>query len=313
VLTTLSSTAGDTQGESGGGGGESGEKLDVADGTAGMSGGDDMTQGCKKVDLLFVIDNSGSMADEQINLVASFPAFIDGMRTQLAETMGYHVGVISSDVYTGDTSCLPLQEGALITATLGVDSSNATCTPFVEGGRYMTEQDDLESKFACAAQIGTSGDGNERPMQALQAAISSPLIDAGGCNEGFLRDDAILVVVLITDEEDDHEIDGCMQLPQMGSAGEPPEWFAGIVASKGGNEQAIVFLSLIGPTGADMCPPLDKCTGGIDGAEPSPRIVQLTDMFTYGFIGPICQPYGPFFEEAIGAIKSACDDFVPPG
>jgi hypothetical protein len=36
-------------------------------------------------------------------------------------------------------------------------------------------------------------------------------------------------------------------------------------------------------------------------------------MFTYGFVGPVCQPYGPFFEEAIGVIKSACDEFVPPG
>ena len=37
-------------------------------------GGDSSTDaGCKKVDLLFVIDNSGSMADEQINLVSSFP------------------------------------------------------------------------------------------------------------------------------------------------------------------------------------------------------------------------------------------------
>jgi hypothetical protein len=58
-------------GDSGGG-----VKLDVGagDGTATAEGGDGV--GCAKADFLFVIDNSGSMADEQDNLIASFPGFI---------------------------------------------------------------------------------------------------------------------------------------------------------------------------------------------------------------------------------------------
>src|SRR5262245_13185183 len=32
--------------------------------------------GCTKMDLLFVIDNSGSMGQEQANLIANFPMFI---------------------------------------------------------------------------------------------------------------------------------------------------------------------------------------------------------------------------------------------
>jgi len=291
------------------------DKLDVVGGGDGGSIGETSTDGgCKKVDLLFVIDNSGSMADEQVNLVTSFPAFIDGMRTRLADTEGYNVGVISSDVYTGDLTCVPLQEGALITATAGGGSSNATCSPFTSGLRFMTEADDLESKFACAAQIGISGDGDERPIQALTAAFSPGLTAAGACNEGFLRDDALLVVVVITDEEDDHETAeaACDQSPQQGSAGEPADWFDALVAVKG-EESAIVLLSLVGTTGADACLTLDKCNGGIDGAEPAPRLLELTEMFTYGFVGPVCQPYGPFFLEAIDVIQSACDEFEPPG
>ncbi len=291
------------------------DKLDVLGGdTENDTSVDTSADGCKKVDLLFVIDNSGSMLDEQYNLITSFPDFIDGMRTRLSETDGYNVGVISTDVYTGDLTCLPLQEGALVTETAGGGSSNATCAPYSSGLRYMTEADDLESKFACAAQIGTSGDGNERPMDVVRAAFAPALTAPGACNEGFLRDDALLVIVLITDEEDDHETDSeaCEMTAQAGSAGDPADWFDALVAVKG-EETAIVLLSLVGPTGPDACLVLDKCNGGIDGAEPAPRLLELTDMFTYGFVGPVCQPYGPFFLEAIDVIQSACDEFEPPG
>ncbi len=293
---------------------DSADKLDVIGGDGGATmGGDSSTDsGCKKVDLLFVIDNSGSMADEQINLVASFPALINGMRTELADTMGYNVGVISSDTYIGDISCAPLQDGNLITRTAGIDSSNNVCGPFASGKRYMTEADDLETAFACAAQIGTSGDGNERPMSALSAALSPALTGPGMCNEGFLRDDALLVVVLITDEEDDHEVDGCMQDPQPGSVGEPAQWFNDVIAAKGGDESKVVVLSLVGPSAQPQCPALDKCNGGIIGAEIATRVLAFTEMFTYGFVGPICEPYGPLFLDAIGVIKSACDEFEPP-
>ncbi len=119
-------------------------------------------------------------------------------------------------------------------------------------------------------------------------------------------------MVLITDEEDDHEIQACMQDPQPGSPGEPADWFNGMVAAKGGVETNIVVLSLIGPTG-QPCPALDKCNGGIEGAELSPRIVQFTEMFTYGSVGQICaQSYKTFFSDAISVIEGACENFMPP-
>ncbi|MFV8756820.1 hypothetical protein ACNOYE_40265 [Nannocystaceae bacterium ST9] len=290
------------------------DEPNEGEGSGTATSGDQMEEGCKKVDLLFVIDNSGSMEDEQVNLVNSFPSFIDEIQVQLAETDGYHVGVISTDLYEFNDGCL--QEGAMITATGGTGASNMTCSPFAEGHSYMTELDDLDVAFSCAAQIGIAGDGNERGMQTMQAALSPGMNAPGGCNEGFLRDDALLVIVLITDEEDDHEVDGCAQLPQPGSNGEPPGWFAGVVAAKAGVESNIVVLSLIGPPGPDpaVCPTLDKCAGGILGAEISNRITQFTSMFTHGFIGRVCEPsYASFFQEAVAVIKSACDDFVPIG
>jgi hypothetical protein len=268
-------------------------------------------KGCKKVDLLFVIDNSGSMADEQINLVNSFPDFVSAMQTQLVNTESYHVGVVTSD--DNDFNGAGCQTyGALVTRTGGANSSNKTCAPYAGGKSWMSEEDDLQAKFACAGQVGTGGSGNEQPMRTMLQAVSPAMNAPDACNDGFIRDDALLIVVLITDEEDDHEVQACQQSPQPGSPGEPDDWFDGLVAVKG-IESNIVVLSLIGPV-EPKCPALDKCNGGITGAEVSPRIVEFTEKFTNGRIGQICAPsYKEFFLDAISLIDSACNNFIPPG
>lgn len=290
---------------------DTGEKLDVSEGTGMNSGGDDLL-GCKKVDLIFVVDGSGSMADEQGNLLAAFPDFIDTMRTELSGAEGYNVGVIRTD--GNDISCVAGRQGVLVTRNFAPGSSDATCTPYASGLRYMTQDDDLNDKFSCAARVGIGGDGDEQPMASLISALTPPNTDIGECNEGFLRDDALLVVVIITDEEDDHETmdEACGNEPSAGSPGEPADWFADVVAAKGGIESNVVVLSLIGPS-IDPCPDLDKCNGGIDGAEPAIRIANFTWMFSHGHVGPVCGDYDPFFAEAVADIKEACEEFVPPG
>ncbi|MBK6915824.1 MAG: hypothetical protein IPH07_00345 [Deltaproteobacteria bacterium] len=289
-----------------------GEKLDVGGGTGMMEGGD-TTLGCKKVDLLFVVDGSGSMADEQANLLTAFPAFIDTMRTELDGAEGYNVGVIRTD--GNDISCEPGRYGVLVTRNYAAGSSNTTCTPYASGARYMTQDDDLPSKFSCAARVGIGGDGDEQPMQSIIAALTPPNTDAGECNDGFLREDALLVLVIITDEEDDHETmeEACGNTPSMGSAGEPQDWFDAIVAAKGGIETNVVVLSLVGTAAPEQCPPLDKCDNGVDGAEQAPRLIGFTWMFSHGHVGPVCGDYQPFFLEAVADIKAACEEFVPPG
>lgn len=291
---------------------DTGDKLDVGAGTGMMEGGD--TTVCQKVDMLFVVDDSGSMEDEQDNLTMAFPAFIGTIQTELDAAVGYNIGVIRTDA--NDISCVAGRAGVLVTRNFLAASSNMTCTPYASGYRYMTEADDLVSKFSCAAKVGIGGSGDEKPIESIIAALTPPNTDAGECNENFLRDDALLVIVLITDEEDDHESDmggECEMTPGLGSAGDPPDWYEDIVAIKGGIETNIVMLSLVGVTEGTPCPALDKCNGGVTGAEPSPRLVELTQMFTHGHVGRVCGQYDPFFEEAVADIKAACEDFIPPG
>ena len=294
---------------------DTGERYDVGGGEPPV-GGCNGDSDCELIDVLFVIDNSGSMADEQANLVASFPGFISAMQTELAETEGYNIGVVTSDEYIFDITCGGLDIGYFVQRTGGPDSSDQICGPYT-GGAYMTEADNLDDKFSCAAQVGTGGDGDEHPMEAMLRALDPALQADDGCNAGFLRDDALLVVVVITDEEDDHETleTACDMTVQPGSPGEPQDWFDDLVALKGGEETNIVMLSLVGPDAeyGTMCPELDKCNDGVEGAEVAGRILEFIWMFTYGFIGPVCEDYGPIFQESIATIKTACDEFNPQG
>jgi hypothetical protein len=197
-------------------------------------------------------------------------------------------------------------------AGIVTDKSGAPC-PLLAGGRYLTEdQPDLESTFACLAEVGTLGSGNEAPMAILQRATGPEQVGPGGCNEGFLRSDALLVVTFITDEEDDHE---SAQLG--GSPGDPGDWKAALVANKGGREEDVVVLGLIGDSdlpGA-TCAPLDKSTNQTTGAEGAARLRELVELFgDRGRWGSVCAPdYTPFFVEAVGVVDLACDEFIPPG
>ncbi|MBZ5707871.1 hypothetical protein K7C98_01270 [Nannocystis pusilla] len=301
--------------------------------------------GCKKADFLFVIDNSGSMAGEQANLIASFPGFIATI-TQTIAAQDYHIMAVPTDdgasaglsTKCGATSCvckpapvccpktcelfgkdcngdpcdaLPLSECDQIYGRGNIYNADGEQCALADDRRYMTaSQPNLAETFECVANIGTFGSGAEKPALATLEAVSAALNGPGGCSEGFLRKDAILVVIIITDEEDDNTVDG------EGSPGEPEEWHAQLVAAKGGDADAVVVLGLVGDGNfADgVCPPDSAPNNDGVGAEPALRLQRFVDMFENGVIGSVCATdYTPFFSEAVGVIDFACDEFVPVG
>ncbi|KIG14249.1 hypothetical protein DB30_06998 [Enhygromyxa salina] len=283
-------------------GDDSSDKLDVSNGSGDSGSADDggpMGE-CQKVDLLFVIDNSGSMQDEQASLVASFEGFVAGIQAELSQAESYHIGVVTTDAYSGNGSgCNTL--GALVTSTSGDASSNTNCEPFSSGARYLDETEpDLAAKFSCIAQVGISGSGDEIQAQAGYHALSPLMNGPGACNEGFIRDDALLVVVIISDENDQEvcvPFFGCMG----GSEGDPVDWFEKFKAYKNGIQENIVVLALVGD-GDNSC-----------GADNCSRLIALTNWFFNGSVGDICAPsYETFFNDAIAVIDDACDNFTPP-
>ena len=138
----------------------------------------------------------------------------------------------------------------------------------------------LDDAFACVARVGASGD--DRVAEAMVAAIGPAANGAGGCNEGFLRDDALLMVTVISGYDYD-------------SAGSPEGWASALLDAKGGDPDAVVMLSITDPA----CPPYD-------------RVCQLTQKFPYHAVGhALTDDYATVFEEATLLVASACDAFIP--
>jgi len=259
---------------------------------------------CGKVDFVFVIDNSGSMSEEQVNLVNSFPGFIAAIQSTLDSVEEYNVGVVTTDAYFANTTvpgCSVL--GGLVTRTGGSSSSNMVCGPYEAGSNFMTQEDELDASFACAAQVGIEGDGLEQPMQAMIDAIDpeGPLAQNGACNEGFVREDALLVIVIITDE-----YDGPNDPEGSSSPGMPTDWYDAVVTAKDDIPENVVVVSLVN-SATGSCPPFDPVYDGV-------HIVEFTEMFgKNGLVGGICElDYSPFLAQAVEVIDVACDNFTPP-
>lgn len=176
--------------------------------------------GTPPIDIVVLVDNSGSMAEEQAVLALRFA---DALAELLDPPLDPYTGrpthppvedlnlaVISPDMGTaghelwtcsrpfgGDQGCFlhePRLPGcaAAYPAFLSRNPSNADSYPVSR----------LAADFACVATLGTSGCGFEQPLAAMQAALTPPNSGSSGCNAGFLRPDSILVLLFVTDEDD---------------------------------------------------------------------------------------------------------------
>ncbi len=266
-------------------------------------------ESCNKVDFLFVIDSSISMEPEQTALKAAFPAFIDTIQSTL-DAQDYHIMVIDTDAAgrctkaecaKGDakhqtcnnhacnamfTECDTVL-GAGVLHPAGQASSNKLCTVFGDNRYIVMGEPTLAETFACVATVGLAGSGQERPMDAMVAALAPAINAADGCNAGFLRDDAILVITMITDD------------PNVEDTISPADAHAAVVAAKGGDDDSAVVLGLI-PDPAAGCP------GNMP--EAGKHWAEFVALFgVRGITASVCAPdYGPFFQDAVAIINDTC-------
>lgn len=261
--------------------------------------------GCHKADFLFVIDDSGSMAEHQQQLLDSFPGFIEAILGSLDQLDSVHVGVVTSDAYAPNApGCQVL--GALVTQTGGENSSEAVCTPFVGGQRYFTDEDSLAAVFNCVGRVGTDGSGNEMPLTATVQALQPELTGVGGCNEGFLRPDAVLVVVIVSDDP---------PFPNTPDDAWPfidTAWMHdALVAAKGGDETSIVMIGVVAyDDTACVCP---WCCPGYGCMAENGNAIELVESFgDQGVLASVCAAdYAPVLAETIETIDATCAGFVP--
>jgi len=174
-------------------------------------------------DILFVVDDSGSMSEEQANLAANLDAFIDTLAASPVEN-DFRIGVTNSSVeeftvtatagksYTaGPAVGVPYPAGALvaiksdrngnaISGALNYDASLFPRTSGWGGNRILAKgSPTLATDFKANVRVGLNGSGKEQPFRAARLALSDRLLDS---NAGFLRDGARLAIVFLTDEDD---------------------------------------------------------------------------------------------------------------
>ncbi len=158
----------------------------------------------RKLDLLFMIDNSDSMKEEQDNLARNFPLFIKELRAIKGGLPDIRIAIISSDVGAGNTvvsdECFPLGDKGRfkVKEGCGLDPNQARFLAVPKNGPPPNFTGELETVFSCMAQLGTNGCGYEHQLQSIRAALSSVNPE----NANFLRPDAYLGIIILTDEDD---------------------------------------------------------------------------------------------------------------
>jgi len=128
-------------------------------------------EGNNWTDILWVVDNSCSMGDEQTSLAINFAAFLDIVDVL---DIDYHISVVTTD--NGNfQGGLPIMSPAA---------------------------PDVHAAFADAVSVGTGGSATEQGLKYGMDALTAPLAAPGGPNDGFLRPEAGLRVIFVSDEPD---------------------------------------------------------------------------------------------------------------
>jgi len=164
---------------------------------------------CEKMDIVFVVDDSGSMKEEQANLAANFPKFIakiDSFKTKGGSKLDWRIAVTTTGRDIAYTITPPAIPGFPSVPAVP-QSEKGDNGEFRMGGkcgtskRWIEKADATAAKdFQCLAQVGTSGPSIEMPLESVKLALDDRMSD--GTNAGFLRDDALLAVVVLSDEDD---------------------------------------------------------------------------------------------------------------
>lgn len=138
----------------------------------------------RKIDVLWIIDNSGSMKSSQDNLTANFSSFISRFQSL---NYDFRMGVNASDAWLGRFNpsrigLRRLRDGA------GTNRS----------GVFVMDKNtpDIENVFLLNASLGINGTGDERAFSSIEDTLNEV------ANSDFRRDDAYLAIIILSDEDD---------------------------------------------------------------------------------------------------------------
>ncbi|WP_266220762.1 hypothetical protein [Paraliomyxa miuraensis] len=271
---------------------------------------------CNAVDLLFVVDNSGSMQIHHDPIVAAFPLFVDQMINALPPGTDLHVGLTRATGFFdpgnaggwGGPACeAAITDGVFFPPTDGDNGINGQQGRLFEhdGMRYFeidTDQDPtaLSTWFDGALQGAIDGSAPHSNTETVVAGAAYPFHPANsGPNAGFLRTNAVLVLFLLSDS------------PDLTPPAIPTDDFVQMVRDAKAE------------CGGDVCVVTSGAIAGACYDQPGNTNTRLYE-FMNGFGKPpaswISLEFGmtPMFGNVLGdaladAIATTCDEIVPEG
>lgn len=295
-----------------------GPGVQGSDDTAGDdTGGDDegprpdagpvATQRCQKMDLVFVVDNSGSMAEEQGNLASNFPQFATLLNAYMVEgdlPLDYRVAITTTGrdvMYTEVIPAFPpFPEQSIPLSEEGDDGAFRQTCSMPRKWLERTDQN-MESTFSCAANVGTNGPGMEMPLYASELALSARIAD--GTNAGFLREDALLAIVYLTDEDDcsRHDNNFTHRADEPCTTEPPSQWvtfFDELTGDRGRWATAVIA----GPT---------DCSSEFGDAVAANRLLEFVNLTGENAVfASICDGnLAPALQAALDTFTAACETF----
>ena len=293
-----------------GGSSDDGIKLDVGD-PSDVGSGPCTETGCRRIDMLFAIDSSLSMIEEVQALSAtnSFNEIVAQLAAINCGDIEYRIGLTNDN------------DGGFI-------GSGAMGHPWFDSNE-MTPAEIAAGFNAAASTVVTGG----TPI-ACEHVLTSAVGLLEGDTTGFLRDDALLVLVLVTDVDDYGYYD------QQGFGGpcdgflctQPvtpvEDLYDALVVLKNGEPEALAGIVVAGDPmvmeGSNLCGQPASCCGPPGGLEcgqamHAPRLYDFASMQvgSNGVTLDICEGAGELpglLEDALGGdIDLACQAYEPEG
>ncbi len=225
---------------------------------------DEFTQeGTESVDILFVIDDSRSMETEQEKVAAGFGDF---MAAFVDTDLDFQLGVTTTD----------LDEGYGMAGRL------------VGEPPWLGPDDDWQQQMGQRFRVGIDGSDKERGLEAAWRVLSGE--DA--YNDGFLREEATLALVFVSDENDcSHEgslaedADGQLCYEYDKALVPVTEYIERYRSLKGGNAR-VIASGILGP----------DVQAGCDQTWPGHRYATVSEHLD-GHVGDICDSdYGEIMD-----------------
>ena len=165
-----------------------------------------------KLDVLFMIDNSSSMNEMQQKLYDQLPNFVSALQAAPIP-IDLHVAFVSSDMGAPGDSTAGI--GCTSSGDQGQfqDMPRGTCTATTlpSGGTFISDDGagtknytgpSLSQVVQCVALLGDKGCGFEHQLASIDRALGADGSPAPSTNTGFLRPDAYLGIVILTNEDD---------------------------------------------------------------------------------------------------------------